>query len=108
MEGRPYVEKMSKILDMLKDKEDRSAQFVCVATYFNPKNGLLISVEGKVFGIISTEVRGTFGFGYDPFFIPDGYEKTFGELGDSIKKKISHRAKAFRKLFEILKEVKEI
>ncbi|ONN27772.1 xanthosine triphosphate pyrophosphatase [Thermosipho affectus] len=107
MEGKPYVLKMEKILKMLESKVDRSAQFVCVATYFNPKKGVLISVEGKVEGEISREIKGNFGFGYDPFFIPHGYEKTFGELGDEIKRKISHRSRAFRKLFKILKEVEE-
>ena len=51
--------------------------------------------RGEVTGRIALEPRGSDGFGYDPIFIPDGYDKTFGELGEEIKSKISHRARAF-------------
>ena len=62
------------------------------------------SFEGRVDGTILFEKRGSGGFGYDPIFIPEGYEKTFAELGDTIKNKISHRAKATVKLVELLKQ----
>ncbi len=59
--------------------------------------------EGIVTGHIATEKRGTAGFGYDPLFIPDGYNQSFAELGDAVKNTISHRARAVRKLAEHLK-----
>lgn len=62
------------------------------------------SFEGRIDGTILFEKRGSGGFGYDPIFIPEGYEKTFAELGDTIKNKISHRAKATVKLVELLKQ----
>ena len=51
--------------------------------------------QGKSTGTIAPEPRGTEGFGYDPIFIPDGYDKTFGELGEEVKSTLSHRARAF-------------
>lgn len=108
MEGASYTEKMESILQLMKNYEERTARFVCVATYFNPINNFLISVEGYVEGSISREIRGTQGFGYDPIFIPNGYEMTFGELGEAVKDKISHRSRAFKKLFELLIKVGEL
>jgi XTP/dITP diphosphohydrolase len=108
MEGASYVEKMESILQLMKNYEERSARFVCAATYFNPLTNFLISVEGYVEGVICREIRGTQGFGYDPIFIPNGYDKTFGELGEVVKQKISHRSIAFRKLFDLLIKVGEL
>uniref|UniRef100_A0A7C4VTV9 dITP/XTP pyrophosphatase n=1 Tax=Fervidobacterium thailandense TaxID=1008305 RepID=A0A7C4VTV9_9BACT len=102
LEGASYREKMESILELMKNVKNRSAKFVCCATYYDPNKPFLISVQGEVRGYISEEIRGEKGFGYDPIFIPEGYNKTFGELGEDIKKHISHRAVAFKKLFEIL------
>ena len=60
--------------------------------------------EGIVEGHISTERQGTEGFGYDPIFVPEGYEKSFAALGETIKNHISHRARAVKKLAEYLKQ----
>ncbi|MGC8901843.1 MAG: RdgB/HAM1 family non-canonical purine NTP pyrophosphatase [Fervidobacterium sp.] len=111
MEGAPYKEKMESIIQLMKNfktLEERKAKFVCVATYFNPLKNFLVSVEGHIEGSIATEIRGQRGFGYDPIFVPIGYDKTFGELGEELKKVISHRSIAFKKLFSILKKIGEI
>lgn len=65
-------------------------------------NGKSYSFEGRVDGKLIYEKRGSGGFGYDPIFIPEGFEKTFAELGDEVKNKISHRAKATMLLLEHL------
>ena len=67
-------------------------------------NGEEILLEGICKGRIASARRGSRGFGYDPVFIPDGYEQTFAELGDEIKNRISHRALATAKLVEWLGE----
>lgn len=60
--------------------------------------------EGRVDGTIATEKRGTAGFGYDPLFVPDGYDQSFAQLGTDIKNTISHRARAVEKLCCFLKQ----
>lgn len=62
--------------------------------------------DGTVEGHIISEKRGDGGFGYDPIFVPEGYDKTFAELGNDVKNGISHRARAVAKLAEFLKEIK--
>ncbi|MEJ5257890.1 MAG: RdgB/HAM1 family non-canonical purine NTP pyrophosphatase [Fervidobacterium sp.] len=108
MEGAPYTEKMESILQLMRNYDDRHARFVCSATYFNPETNFLLSVEGYVEGTIAYEIRGDKGFGYDPIFIPNGYDKTFGELGEEVKNVISHRSRAFKKLFSLLLKIGEI
>ena len=75
---------------------DRESE-ICV------RPGFLHKFEGIVNGEITTEKSGAEGFGYDPIFRPDGYDKTFAELGTEIKNQISHRARATQKLAEYLK-----
>lgn len=104
MENYSYKDKMKYILKKLENVpfEKRDARFVCSATYYNPKNNILFSVEGEVKGKIAFSILGKKGFGYDPIFIPNGETLTFGQLGESIKNKISHRKRAFEKLFSLL------
>jgi XTP/dITP diphosphohydrolase len=91
---------MNKLLDKLKDIENRKAQFKTVlALILNEKEYLF---EGIVHGVIAHEKKGTQGFGYDPIFIPDGYSKTFAELTSSEKSTISHRSIALKKLITFL------
>lgn len=92
-----------KVLNELKEfPEPHKAKYVCIAVFYDGKN--LIETIGELHGRIIKEPRGTGGFGYDPIFVPDGYEKTVAELELEEKNKISHRAKAFNKLHEELKK----
>ena len=74
-----------------------NARFVCCLTLYWP-NGRSFSSLGIIKGKISSEKKGKNGFGYDPIFIPDGYEQTFGEMDPKLKMSIDHRFNAFLKL----------
>jgi len=78
-------------------KNDNAAKFVCYMTLFWP-NGKSYSSKGIIKGKISTTKKGKNGFGYDPIFIPDGYNQTFGEMKSKLKMTIDHRFKAFLKI----------
>ncbi|HEX3251249.1 MAG TPA: RdgB/HAM1 family non-canonical purine NTP pyrophosphatase [Pyrinomonadaceae bacterium] len=73
---------------------DRRAQFVAAVAIAKPDGAVLNVTEGICEGTIAFEPRGAGGFGYDPLFIPDGYNQTFAELTDDIKNRISHRGRA--------------
>ncbi len=90
------VENTKKLLRELEGKADRSAQFRTVIALI--VGGEETFFEGIVKGRITTEERGTEGFGYDPVFIPESTGKTFAELGVDVKNDISHRARAVKKL----------
>ncbi|HUT00582.1 MAG TPA: XTP/dITP diphosphatase [Candidatus Thermoplasmatota archaeon] len=93
------------ILRLLEKKENRKAVFRSVYAYSEPgKKPMIITGECK--GTISTKKQGTHGFGYDPIFIPDGADKTFGEMTVDEKNQFSHRAKALEKLATLLKDIK--
>lgn len=87
-------------LSKLKGKENRGAQFKTVIALI--QNGQTTTFEGIVRGKIIEEKRGSGGFGYDPVFVPEGYELTFAEMDTETKNKISHRAIAVEKLKEFL------
>ena len=91
---------MLKLLHDLEGKKNRKAQFrTAISLILDGKEYLF---EGVIKGEIIKEKRGDSGFGYDPIFKPEGYDKTFAELGNDIKNKISHRALAVQKLCEFL------
>jgi XTP/dITP diphosphohydrolase len=94
-----------KLLALMEDVPDekRGAKFVCAVTLVFP-DGKVISAEGECRGRIAREPKGSGGFGYDPLFVPDGYDKTFAELGADVKNKISHRSRALMRLAGLLKE----
>ncbi len=98
LESYDYDYKMKKILDLLKNETNRKARYVCNVAIYSPFEGKFFTSFGFVEGKIADTIRGNNGFGYDPIFIPDGYDKTFGELPDSIKNSISHRANALKNL----------
>lgn len=91
-----YDEKIRKLLTMLDETSDttRRARFVCVMALSDNIGRIVHAVEGICTGSIADGPRGLGGFGYDPIFVPDGFDVTFGELEDDIKQQISHRAKA--------------
>ena len=91
---------MSKLLSKMSNVKDRTARFRTVISLII--NGVEHQFEGRVEGRIATEKHGTEGFGYDPIFIPEGYDKSFAELGEEVKNQISHRARAVKKLAEYL------
>lgn len=98
---------MTKLLRELEGKENRQARFRTVIALIELGEDETESVhlfEGIVEGHISTERQGNEGFGYDPIFVPEGYEKSFAALGETIKNHISHRARAVKKLAEYLKQ----
>jgi XTP/dITP diphosphohydrolase len=78
-------------------KNENIARFICCLTLFWP-DGKSYSSKGTVQGKILTKKKGNKGFGYDPIFVPDGYNKTFGEMKSSLKMSIDHRFKAFIKI----------
>jgi len=91
-----------KLLDKLQSASNRKAQFRTVITLMNEENNF--QFEGIVSGTIAKNPRGRGGFGYDPIFVPDGYEQTFAELAADEKNKVSHRANAIEKLLHFLDE----
>ncbi|OGC09865.1 non-canonical purine NTP pyrophosphatase, RdgB/HAM1 family [candidate division WOR-1 bacterium RIFOXYC2_FULL_37_10] len=89
-----------KVLDKMKKCKSRQAHFVCsMAIIFH--TGKIKIINGFVYGEIANEMRGENGFGYDSIFIPSGFTKTFGEMTDTEKNKVSHRARALAKVKEI-------
>lgn len=100
---------MRKLLAKLGDSDNRKAQFrTVIALIRNHLDDIVTFFEGKVEGEIIREKRGDSGFGYDPIFMPKGYDKTFAELGMEVKNHISHRAKAVEKLVSYLKSLKKV
>ena len=95
--------RIARILKELEGKENRRARFVCVISIaFNKE--IVGSFRGEVYGTIVDAPRGENGFGYDPVFMPDGFDKTFGEMSDEEKNKISHRANAIEKVIEFVED----
>lgn len=97
---------MAKLLRELGENNNRKAQFRTVIALI--LHGEVHEFEGKIEGSIAKEKKGTEGFGYDPLFVPDGYEESFAQLGMDIKNTISHRARAVAQLARYLKNIKGI
>jgi len=98
-EGAPAIAKLLGELGELGDTADRRARYVSELVLFGP-DGAVLRGTGTVEGRIAAAPRGTGGFGYDPVFVPDGEERTVGELGDAWKDEHSHRARSARALRE--------
>jgi XTP/dITP diphosphohydrolase len=115
-EGCSYDDNNVKLLRELSgvEADGRGAHFVTVITLIYPGDGeapesavrsgdvYILTARGECHGTIGTERRGDMGFGYDPLFIPDGYERTFAEMGPDVKNAISHRARALDELERML------
>ncbi len=94
----------AKLLSELKNITDRYAYYKAVICLVLNKDEVYY-FEGECRGSIADREAGTGGFGYDPLFIPEGYDRTFGELGMEVKKQVSHRSAAVRKLVEFLNTI---
>ena len=90
-----------KLLEELSVIDGRSAYFLCSAVLVFPDRTVL-AAEGRCCGRIIESERGENGFGYDPVFVPEGFDKTLAELSEEEKNAISHRGKAFRKLMAMI------
>ena len=105
-----FAANRAKALRELKDQADRGAQFKTVVTLIMKLSAISsqysdIQVKGIVRGRIATEEHGDGGFGYDPLFIPEGYDRTFAELPAEVKNSISHRARAMQELVQTLHKI---
>lgn len=101
-----FPEKMAMLLDEL-DKAvnpSRHARFVCAIAIADRSGNILYTTEGICDGQIAPAPRGFRGFGYDPLFVPNGFDRTFGELPNVIKSKISHRFRAFEQIIPFLRD----
>jgi len=101
-ENPSYDDNVEKLLRELKGKENRKAQFRTVIAFVDGDKELFF--EGVCKGEINQERRGEKGFGYDPVFVPEGYQETFAELSSEEKNKISHRGRAVQKFIEYLRK----
>ncbi len=102
--NRDFNEGMKMLLKEMSEaeKKTRKAHFACYMALACPNEKVKV-FEGRVDGEISEQPRGDNGFGYDPIFIPEGYDKTFAELGDDVKNQISHRRRALEKFIKEFK-----
>ncbi len=99
-DDRDPVKNMEKLLHSLNGIDNRNAQFRTIIAMVD-ESGVRY-FEGIVKGTIAFEISGTEGFGYDPIFIPEGYNETFAQLSSDIKRNISHRARAVSALVKFL------
>jgi XTP/dITP diphosphohydrolase len=108
-EGATDAQNNEKLLRELADVPDekRTARFRCAIAVVDADGRKLAVTDGACEGRIAREVRGTYGFGYDPLFVPDGYTQTMAELGPATKNQISHRARAAAKLVPLLRQLQK-
>jgi len=100
-----YSQKNQFILDTIKHETDRSCAFVCAIACL--KDNMMWVTVNRAFGEVANEVVEGNGFGYDPIFVPLGYDQSFSLLDPSIKNKISHRALAIKALLDYLEETEK-
>ena len=97
--AKDFTQAMGKVEQRLEvsETDDRFAWFTCALAVAWPK-GPAVVVEGRIDGSLVFPPRGTLGFGYDPIFVPEGHNQTFGEMAPTMKDAMSHRARAFEQL----------
>ena len=102
---RDFKKGMQMLLKEMQDSgsDNRKAHFSCCLALACPNQKTKI-FEGRVDGTIAEKPKGKSGFGYDPIFVPEGFEQTFAELGEDVKNKISHRGRALEKFIDELKQ----
>lgn len=105
-EGHDSEANMTKLLGKLGENNNRKARFRTVIALIH--HGEVYEFEGIVEGEISRQRSGCSGFGYDPIFVPAGYDKSFAELGTDVKNTISHRARAVWRLAEHLRSLENV
>lgn len=101
-EGAGDQENLDKLIKVMEGKDNRRAWYTAVLCLI--WNGQTHFFKGKCHGTLLKEPKGSNGFGYDPIFVPDGYQESFAELSPEVKRKISHRAKAMQLLQSFLQQ----
>lgn len=104
LENEPYSVKNAELIKMV-DGKVRTGRYICVICVMNLLDKPIF-FEGRFEGTIAYEPKGNNGFGYDPIFIPEGYDKTVAELSNEEKNQMSHRGIASRKLVDFLNSMK--
>lgn len=96
-----FAKNIEKVLNEMEGVENRKAYFITVLCYYDEKGAQYF--DGRAHGNLLTENKGYKGFGYDPIFVPEGYEKTFAEMNPEDKNQISHRKQALDLFLDFLK-----
>ncbi|MBQ3102067.1 RdgB/HAM1 family non-canonical purine NTP pyrophosphatase [bacterium] len=99
-------DRINRVLTELQGVKNRDARFVCAMTLCNKKGEIIFKTTGIMEGKISEKPAGNGGFGYDPIFVPEGYEVSVAEISEDEKNLISHRGCALRKVLEFLEDYK--
>ncbi len=104
--GKAWIDsqKVEYLLQQMRGEKDRRAKFVCALVCLLPDQRK-IAVRGECPGTILIRAEGDGGFGYDPIFVPDGWDQSFAQLGPQVKNRISHRARALQAFREELQKV---
>ena len=97
--------RIERVLTEMKDKTDRTAEFVCAMTLINPQGEVAFACKGICKGSITQEPAGSNGFGYDPIFLVEGRTTTMAELSEEEKNQISHRSQALNQILDVLRTV---
>jgi len=103
--GASDLDRVEALLKELVNESNRAARFVCAIVVADGRGKILNTSVGYCAGKIAPAPRGSAGFGYDPIFIPEGYELTFAEMGSQIKQQISHRGRALRSACRFLRNL---
>ena len=96
--------RIDKLLDAIKDADNRKAKFVCVMTLVDAGGKVLFQTRGECYGEIAKEQSGVNGFGYDPVFLVDDSDLSMAQMSEDEKNEISHRGRALRKVLEFLRK----